>query len=204
MRSTDKEVKSKQKRSEGRRAKLAEEARTEELLEKHRDLVKAKAHLYFMLGGDIEDIIQEGMIGLYKAIKSFDASKGASFRTFADICITRQMISAVKAATRKKNSPLNSALSFDIALSEGEGGTTLSETLAAGTDSDPETLTLVHEMTELLLAPGAKILSKSEREVLSLLMEAKDYREIASELDKTPKQIDNAIQRIRGKIKKLL
>lgn len=204
MRSTDKEVKSKQKRSEGRRAKLAEEARTEELLEKHRDLVKTKAHLYFMLGGDIEDIIQEGMIGLYKAIKSFDASKGASFRTFADICITRQMISAVKAATRKKNSPLNSALSFDIALSEGEGGTTLSETLAAGTDSDPETLTLVHEMTELLLAPGAKILSKSEREVLSLLMEAKDYREIASELDKTPKQIDNAIQRIRGKIKKLL
>lgn len=204
MRSTDKEVKSKQKRSEGRRAKLAEEARTEELLEKHRDLVKAKAHLYFMLGGDIEDIIQEGMIGLCKAIKSFDASKGASFRTFADICITRQMISAVKAATRKKNSPLNSALSFDIALSEGEGGTTLSETLAAGTDSDPETLTLVHEMTELLLAPGAKILSKSEREVLSLLMEAKDYREIASELDKTPKQIDNAIQRIRGKIKKLL
>lgn len=188
--------------------KKTKEEKTEELLEEYRELVKTKAHLYYVLGGDMEDIIQEGMIGLYKAIQSFDESRGASFRTFADLCITRQIISAIKSSSRKKHNPLNSALSFDRPLEPSagydKGELTLAETLAAGADSDPERIALLREMTELILAPDARILSKSEHEVLKLLLESKDYIEIAALLGKTPKQIDNAIQRIRKKLKKLI
>ncbi len=175
-------------------------ANAEALIEEYRDMVKAKAHLYFMLGGDIEDIIQEGMIGLYKAIQSFDESKGASFKTFADLCVSRQIISAIKASNRKKFAPLNTAVSFDKPISDEEGAPTLGETLAAGSDTDPETLALLSEMTELLLSPEAKILSKMEQEVLGYLIGGHDYKSIAKHMGKTPKQIDNSIQRIRAKL----
>jgi len=174
--------------------------KTEALIEEYRDMVKAKAHLYFMLGGDIEDIIQEGMIGLYKAIQSFDESKGASFKTFADLCVSRQIISAIKASNRKKYAPLNTAVSFDKPISDEEGAPTLGETLAAGSDTDPETIALLSEMTELLLSPDVKILSKMEQEVLGYLISGHDYQSIAKAMGKTPKQIDNSIQRIRAKL----
>ena len=181
---------------------IDKEAKTEELLEQYKDLVKAKAGLYFMLGSDKEDIVQEGMIGLYKAIQSYDESKGTSFKTFADLCINRQIITAIKASNRKKNVALNSAVSLDKPVGEEDDAQTLGESLAAGTDTDPETVALLNEMTELLLAPEAKILSKSEREVLELLLQGGDYQSIAKYLGKSPKQIDNTIQRIRAKLKK--
>lgn len=178
------------------------EAKTEELLEEYKDLVKAKAGLYFMLGGDKEDIVQEGMIGLYKAIQSFDESKGTSFKTFADLCINRQIITAIKASNRKKTLVLNSAVSLDKPVSDEEDALSLGESLAAGTDTDPETVAVLNEMVELLMAPDAKVLSKSEREVLDYLIQGLDYQSIAKHLGKSPKQIDNTIQRIRAKIKK--
>ena len=178
------------------------EAKTEKLLEEYKELVKAKAGLYFMLGGDKEDIIQEGMIGLYKAIQSYDEGKGASFKTYADICINRQIISAIKAANRKKFTPLNTALSFDKPMDDDPDSPSLAETLSAGTDTDPETIALLNEMTELLLSPDAKILSPFERTVIEAMLSGGDYQSIAKDLGKTPKQIDNTIQRIRTKLKK--
>ena len=180
------------------------ETKTEELLEEYKDLVKSKASLYFMLGGEKEDIVQEGMIGLYKAIQSYDDTKGASFKTFAELCISRQIITAIKSSNRKKYVPLNTAVSFDKPVNEDADAQTLGETLAAGTDTDPETIALLNEMTELFLSPDAKILSASEREVLEALIQGEDYQSIAKKLGKSPKQIDNTIQRIRTKVKKFI
>ncbi len=181
---------------------IDKETKTEELLEEYKDLVKAKAGLYFMLGADKEDIVQEGMIGLYKAIQNYDDSKDASFKTFADLCISRQIITAIKAANRKKYSPLNKAVSLDKNVSDDSNSPTLGESLVSGSDTNPETIAILNEMVELLLAPDAKILSEFERKVLSLLINGEDYQSIAKSLGKTPKQIDNTIQRIRAKLKK--
>jgi len=173
----------------------------EDILEEYREMVKAKAHMYFMLGGDMEDIIQEGMIGLYKAIQNFDESRGSSFRSFADLCVSRQILSAIKAANRKKYAALNTAVSLDKPISDEEGAPTLGETLAAGSDTDPETIAILSEMTEVLISPDSKLLSEMERKVLELLIQGCDYRCIAEILEKSPKQIDNSIQRIRAKLK---
>lgn len=173
----------------------------EQILEEYRDMVKAKAHLYYMLGGDIEDIIQEGMIGLYKAIQNYDESKGASFKTFADLCVSHQIITAIKNSNRKKFAPLNTSISLDKPVSDEEGAPSLGESLAAGTDSDPEVMALLTEMSELLVSPDSKILSDMEREVLAYLLNGFDYLTIADKMEKSPKQIDNAMQRIRSKLK---
>lgn len=176
----------------------------EEVLEKYKDLVRAKAGLYFMLGAEKEDLIQEGMIGLVKAYNTYDPSRGASFKTFAELCITRQMISAVKAAGRLKNAPLNSAASLDAPASDEENAPPLGEILAAGSDSDPESRLLFRELMELLRSPDNDYFSPLEQQVLKLLLDGHRYKEIAALLGKTPKQADNAIQRIRLKIKALL
>ena len=180
------------------------EEKLEELLNEYRDMVKAKAHLYYMFGGDIEDIIQEGMIGLYKAIQTYDDSKGASLKTFADLCVSRQIISAIKAANRQKNAPLNSSVSFDYKVSSAPDAKTLGETLKAGSDANPETAIVFGELTELILAGDSKLLSPMEREVFSYMLQGKDYREIAGLMGKSPKSIDNAIQRIRTKLRKFI
>ncbi len=176
----------------------------EEILEEYKDLVRAKAGLYFMLGAEKEDLIQEGMIGLVKAYNTYDPSRGASFRTFAELCITRQMISAVKAAGRQKNAPLNNAVSLDSPESDAEDAPALGEILAAGSDSDPESRVLFQELMELLKSPENGYFSPLEHRVLQLLISGHKYKEIAQILGKTPKQADNAIQRIRLKIKALL
>lgn len=176
----------------------------EEVLEEYKDLVRSKAGLYFMLGAEKEDLIQEGMIGLVKAYNTYDPSRGASFKTFAELCITRQMITAVKAAGRQKNTPLNSAVSLDGPENDAEDAPALGEILAAGSDSDPESLILFQELTELLRSPGNGYFSPFEQRVLQLLISGCKYKEIAQILGKTPKQADNAIQRIRLKIKALL
>ena len=174
---------------------------TERLLEEYKDMVRAKARLYYMLGADEDDIIQEGMIGLFNAIQTYDESKGASFKTFADLCVNRRMISAVKMANRKKNQPLNDAASLDKPLDE-EREQSLGDILPAGPDANPENIVVLNEMKELVLNPKAKLLSKFEYSVLERMMDGKDYITIAAELEKSPKSIDNAMQRIRAKLRK--
>ncbi len=171
------------------------------LLHRYKDAVRAKAQLYFMMGGDRDDIIQEGMTGLFKAVTSFDPSRGASFRTYADICINRHIINAIKAAGRRKYSPLNNAYSLDRPVSEDAPEQTLGETLAAGLESNPEAAAILGEMTELIMSPDSRLFSPLERQVLQGLYEGLDYRRISVWLARSPKSIDNAIQRIRKKLK---
>ncbi len=163
----------------------------ETVLEEYKDVIRAKAGVYFMLGGDKDDIIQEGMIGLVKAYNSFDESKGASFKTYANLCIDRQIINAISGAGRKKHAPLNAAVEIP-------------ETRMAGPSSNPEDALIYNDYIKALRENKGNILSAFEHKVLLKLMEGKDYKTIASELQKTPKSVDNAIQRIRQKIKSFI
>lgn len=176
------------------------EQEKEQLLDEYKDLVKSKARLYFMLGADKEDVVQEGMIGLFKAIESYSEDRGCSFRTYVDICVNRQIISAIKTASRNKHQVLNGAISLETPVSDDEN-ITLGETLAAGSDADPETIAVVNELSELILSENNRLLSTFERQVARGLMEGKDYREIARKLGKSPKSIDNTIQRVRNKLR---
>ncbi|NCB42458.1 MAG: RNA polymerase sporulation sigma factor SigH [Clostridia bacterium] len=181
-------------------ASKGDEAASEYLIKEYKELVKSKASLYFMLGADRDDIVQEGMIGIFKAIMHYDPGKGASFRTFADLCVNRQIITAIKSAGRQKHSPLNNSLSLDKPVTEEDLSFTLGETLAAGTDTDPEEVLLMGEMAEILFSQNGSFLSDFERFVLGEMMKGKTYRDIAKENDKRDKSVDNAIQRIRRKL----
>lgn len=163
--------------------------RIEAILLEYKDMVSARAHKYFILGGDVEDLIQEGMIGLFQAAQSYDASKHASFSTFANLCVERRLISAVRSANREKHLALNTSLSLDDEANPLP--------LEAGPATDPEYLA----MRQNLLDEYSSKLSPFETEVLKALLEDKNYRQIAQELGKTPKSVDNAIQRIRNKLK---
>lgn len=182
------------------RASRGDEAAAEHLIQDYKELVKSKAHLYFVLGADRDDIVQEGMIGIFKAIKNYDPSKGASFRTFADLCVNRQIITAIKAAGRQKHAPLNMSLSLDRPVDDEESPRTLGETLSAGTDTDPEAIFLMGEMAQLLFSHQDSFLSPFERFVLGEMIRGKTYRDIARENGKSDKSVDNAIQRIRRKL----
>ena len=182
-------------------AAKGDSAAAEYLIQEYKELVKSKAHLYFMLGGDRDDIVQEGMIGIFKAIKNYDADKGASFKTFADLCVNRQIITAIKSAGRHKHSPLNTSLSLDKPMNEGESAQTLGETLSAGIDTNPEAAFLMGEMAKLLFSSQESFLSNFERFVLGEMMQGKNYRDIAKEQGISDKSVDNAIQRIRRKIR---
>ena len=174
------------------------------LLHRYKELPRTKANLYFILGADREDLVQEGMIGLFKAIGSYEAGKGASFRTFAELCVNRQMLSAIKVASRKKNLVLNSAFSLESPMGTDEGSPSLGEMLPAGQESDPEKALILQELEQTLLSGGGKLFSPMEKQVLELMLQGLDYRKIAQKLEKSPKQIDNAIQRVRGKISRLM
>lgn len=176
----------------------------EQIFEEYKDMVRAKAGLYFMMGAEKEDLIQEGMIGLVKAYNSYDPSRGASFGTYADICVNRQMISAVQSASRQKNQPLNSAVYLDSRVNDQEDSPTVGETLLAGADASPEDQVLYSELLELLANPPEAVFSPLEQSVLKLLVNGQKYKEIAENLGKSPKQIDNAIQRIRKKIRNII
>ncbi len=170
------------------------------LFERYKNLVRKKAKAMYLAGGDSDDLIQEGMIGLYKAVRDYDDSKEATFATFASLCINRQMISAVTAYNRKKNTPLNSYLSFDLpANTDDENEMRLVDVLKTDDDSDPESMYIDREYTLLLKEHLMKSLSPFEKQVIELYLEGNDYREIANILDKPPKAIDNALQRIRTK-----
>lgn len=172
----------------------------EYLLAKYKNLVRARAKQYFMAGADRDDIMQEGMIGLFKAIRDFDPTKQASFRGFAEICIRRQIITAVKTASRRKHTPLNSYISLSMPVYEDESERTLVDMLAERESVDPEEMFLRREKAEAMETEINQKLSGLEQTVLSLYLGGMNYQEIAVELGRTPKSIDNALQRIKRKL----
>ncbi len=175
---------------------------TECILSRYKNLVRSKARMYFLVGADKEDIIQEGMIGLFKSIRDFDLEKQSSFRGFAELCIKRQIITAVKTATRQKHIPLNSYVSLSNPVYEGESEGALEEVLGGTFESNPEHLFISKENAAFLSERMNQVLSNLEKEVLFLYMEGKSYQEIATELSKTPKSVDNALQRVKKKMEK--
>lgn len=181
-------------------AQDGDENAEEYLIRKYKDVVRSKAHLYFMVGADSEDIVQEGMIGIFKAIRSYNKSKQASFHTFAEICINRQIITAIKRATRLKHSPLNTSVSLSKPLSDAEPDTTLEETLSSNSNTDPEALFLLKEDMGYIEDNGADIFSDLELSVWNEYLKGKSYLQIAEVTRRSPKAIDNAIQRTKRKL----
>lgn len=173
---------------------------TEFILAKYKNLVKSRAKAYFLAGADRDDIVQEGMIGLFKAIRDFDVTKQATFRGFAELCIKRQIITAVKSSTRQKHMPLNSYVSLSEPLYDETSERALVEMIAQRDVVDPEEVFLRREKAEYIGAEINSKLSNLEKTVLSLYMNGMNYQEIAVELDRTPKSIDNALQRIKRKL----
>src|SRR5690606_20837169 len=176
----------------------------EYLINKYKNFVRAKARSYFLIGADREDIVQEGMIGLYKAIRDFRGDKLASFKAFAELCITRQIITAIKTATRQKHIPLNSYVSLDKPIYDEDSDRTLMDVLTAGRVSDPEELYINQEEYQDIEDKRSKNLSDLERQVLMLYLDGRYYQEIAAELNRHVKSIDNALQRVKTKLERYL
>jgi RNA polymerase sporulation-specific sigma factor len=176
----------------------------EYLIHKYRNYVKAKAKSYFLIGADKDDIYQEGMIGLYKAIRDFRPDKLSSFRAFAELCITRQIITAIKTATRQKHIPLNSYVSLNKPIYDEESDRTLMDILSTIHISDPEELIISREERIKIEKKMSEILSDLEIDVLRCYLDGKSYQEIACDLDRHAKSIDNALQRVKRKLEKHL
>jgi len=176
----------------------------EYIINKYKNFVRAKARSYFLIGADKEDIVQEGMIGLYKAIRDFRNDKLSSFRAFAELCITRQIITAIKTATRQKHIPLNSYVSLNKPIYDEESDRTLLDILTASKITDPEELIISREELASIEAKIGEILSDLELEVLMSYLQGKSYQEIACDLDRHVKSIDNALQRVKRKLEKYL
>ncbi len=174
------------------------------LINKYKNFVKAKARSYFLIGADREDIIQEGMIGLYKAIRDFRGDKLSSFRAFAELCITRQIITAIKTATRQKHIPLNSYVSLNKPIYDEDSDRTLLDILAGSKITDPEELMINREEYNDIEFKMGEILSELEWKVLTLYLEGKSYQEIAVDLKRHVKSIDNALQRVKRKLERYL
>jgi RNA polymerase sporulation-specific sigma factor len=183
-------------------ARAGDEAALTELLTKYRGFARAKARSYFLVGADQEDIVQEGMIGLYKAIRDFNPELQTTFPAFAELCITRQIITAIKAATRHKHGPLNNYVSFSRPIgSDDDGGSrTLADVLPMPGISDPCDMVVSAERIRALQEHVDAALSDLEAEVLRLYVDGKSYVEIAAVLDRHVKSIDNALQRIKRKL----
>ena len=187
-------------------AQNGDDAAQEYLLDKYKSLVRAKSRAYFLIGADSEDIIQEGMIGLYKAVRDYNEEKNASFRSFAELCVNRQMITAIKAATRQKHQPLNSYVSLNKPVYEEESEQTYMDFLQSSSGSllNPEALLIGQENKSFLEDQMVKNLSSFETRVLVLYLQGRSYFEIANVLDKPEKSIDNALQRVKKKLEKFL
>lgn len=185
-------------------ARNNDRAAEEYLIGKYRNFVKAKAKTYFLIGGDKDDIYQEGMIGLYKAIRDFRPDKLSSFRAFAELCITRQIITAIKTATRQKHIPLNSYVSLNKPIYDDESDRTLMDVLSTVHISDPEELIISNEEKTKIQNKMCEVLSDLEMEVLRCYLDGKSYQEIACDLDRHAKSIDNALQRVKRKLEKFL
>ena len=187
-------------------AQSGDDAAQEYLLDKYKSLVRAKSRAYFLIGADSEDIIQEGMIGLYKAVRDYNEEKNASFRSFAELCVNRQMITAIKAATRQKHQPLNSYVSLNKPVYEEESEQTYMDFLQSSSGSllNPEALLIGQENKSFLEDQMVKNLSSFETRVLVLYSQGRSYFEISRVLDKPEKSIDNALQRVKKKLEKFL
>ncbi len=185
-------------------ARAGNELALEHLINKYKNFVRAKARSYFLIGADREDIIQEGMIGLYKAIRDFRHEKLASFRAFAELCITRQIITAIKTATRQKHIPLNSYISLNKPIYDEDSDRTLLDILSGTRITDPEELIVSREEFDDIESRMGKILSDLEWQVLMSYLEGKSYQEIAVDLKRHVKSIDNALQRVKRKLEKYL
>ena len=169
------------------------------LLNKYKNFVRSKARSYFLIGADHEDIVQEGMIGLYKAIRDFQPSRLASFRSFAELCVKRQIITAIKAATRQKHVPLNSYVSLNKPLYDEESDRTLMDVIE-GRVTNPEDLYISQEDLTRIQTQISEVLSDLEKQVLEAFMDGKSYQEIAELLGRHVKSIDNALQRVKRKL----
>ena len=176
----------------------------EYLLDKYKNFVRSKARSYFLVGADHEDIVQEGMIGLYKAIRDFRPDKLSSFRAFAELCITRQIITAIKTATRQKHIPLNNYVSLNKPLYDEESDRTLLDVIVEGRISDPEELIINMENVGNIRTKINEVLSSLEQQVLNAYLDGKSYQEIAEALGRHVKSIDNALQRVKRKLEKNL
>lgn len=182
--------------------RVGDQEALEYLIHKYKNFVRAKARSYFLIGADHEDIVQEGMIGLYKAIRDFRGDKLASFKAFAELCITRQIITAIKTATRQKHIPLNSYVSLDKP-SHDDSDRTLYDTLTGGR-TNPEEIYINREEHSDIEDKISQILSDLERKVLMLYLDGRSYQEIAVDLNRHVKSIDNALQRVKRKLEKYL
>lgn len=185
-------------------AREGDDAAQEFLINKYKNFVRAKARSYFLIGADREDIIQEGMIGLYKAIRDFRNDKLASFRAFAELCITRQIITAIKTATRQKHIPLNSYVSLNKPIYDEESDRTLLDVLSGTKVTDPEELVISREEFVDIEHKMGEFLSDLEWKVLMSYLDGRSYQEIAKDLRRHVKSIDNALQRVKRKLERYL
>ena len=185
-------------------AQSGDGAALEHLLNKYKNFVRTKARSYFLIGADHEDIVQEGMIGLYKAIRDFKSEKLTSFRAFAELCVTRQIITAIKTATRQKHIPLNSYVSLNKPIYDEESDRTLLDVISEDVPSDPEAMLIDREDLSFIEGRIGEMLSDLEKQVLALYMEGKSYVEISAAMGRHVKSVDNALQRIKRKLLKYL
>lgn len=183
-------------------ARQGDSAALEYLINKYKNFVRGKSRSYFLIGADHEDIVQEGMIGLYKAIRDYREDKLSSFKAFAELCITRQIITAIKTATRQKHIPLNSYVSLDKPIYDEESDRTLLDVIDSAKVSDPEELLINQEEFDDIELKMSEILSDLERKVLMHYLEGRSYQEISTDLNRHVKSIDNALQRVKRKLER--
>jgi RNA polymerase sporulation-specific sigma factor len=174
----------------------------DKIVRRYYGFVRLKASSYFLIGGDADDLIQEGLVGLYKAVRDFRTDRESSFRNFAELCITRQIITAVKTSTRNKHTPLNEYVSFSQtpAASSGEGDPTLDEMLPGPTVHDPVNQVISSEELHSLVGCLSSVLSELESSVLSLYLDGHSYEAVAERIDCDTKTVDNALQRVKRKV----
>ena len=184
------------------KARNGDQAALDQLLRRYTGFVRLKASSYFLAGGDAEDLVQEGLIGLYKAVRDFRSDKETSFRSFAELCVTRQIITAIKTATRYKHAPLNTYVSFSHtpAGQDPEGECTLGDALPGPGVNDPSVVVISSEELQSLVFTLGTGLSRLEADALRLYLEGSSYEEMADELGCDTKTIDNALQRVKRKI----
>ena len=185
-------------------ARKGDDNANEQLLLRYKNFVRSRVRPYFLAGADREDVIQEGMIGLYKAIRDFDGTKNVSFMSFADLCVTRQILTAIKTATRVKHMPLNNYVSFSAKAPGDENERTIADTIESESEEDPETIYLRAEYLSGIKKKIDENLSCLEKKVLDLYLEGRSYANIAKCIGKDIKAIDNALQRVKNKLDKKL
>lgn len=186
------------------RAKHGDNSALDYIISRYSSFVKSRSRAYFLIGADKEDIVQEGMIGLFKAVRDFNEEKSVAFRAFAELCVTRQIISAIKMATRQKHIPLNSYVSLNKPMYDEESERTLLDMISGAKILNPEDLFISQENYRLIEKHMQKILSDLEKDVLEYYLQGRSYQEIAAILNRQVKSIDNALQRIKRKMEAFL